>query len=292
MSRQVVTAAGFAVLAAMFWAATLGSASLLPAGFPTVEIVAGRYTVQLALLMVLVMPFRGTKLVRTSRPRLHILRGVTMIVMPITFELAVNRLGAGDALAAVWFAPLFGLAFGYLAMGESLRPASVAIASAATVGAFVASSPTAFASVSGAIAALCSAAAFGAFFTLTRALRGESAATGLFWTAACVAIPAIALLPLAWQPLTARSATALVLMGVLWLLVLLTIDEALRRAPLHLLAPFFLSEILWTRVLFRAPWSRGATAGLVILVVCAVWALVRSSDADNGLSPLRTSAAL
>ncbi|HTE44382.1 MAG TPA: EamA family transporter [Gemmatimonadaceae bacterium] len=292
MTKQTLAAVAFATLAAILWAATLGTASLLPVGFPTVEVVAGRYIVQLVLLTVVVMPFRGTAMVRTTQPKLHILRGLTMFVMPMTFEFAVHRLGATNAFAALWLGPLFGLAFGRFIGGEPVPRGTVLLVAIATVGALVAHSPAALTSVSGALAIVCAAASFGAFLAFTRALRGESAATGLFWTAICVAIPSTMLLPFVWEPVTLRAAAALVLMGGLWLLVLLSIDEALRRAPLRFLAPFLLSEIIWARLLFRAPWTRGAIAGTIVLLVCAAWVLAELSNSERPLAPLRASAIL
>jgi drug/metabolite transporter (DMT)-like permease len=287
--REAYAAAGFATLIGLLWAVTLGAAAALPPGVPTVEIVAGRYLVQLVLLGVCVIPFRGMTVVRASQPRLQLLRGITMLVMPVTFEFAVQRIGAGDAFALIWLAPLFGIVAMRFLTGESVSFASIAIAVIATAAAIVAHGPTRFTSISGLLAELCAAASFGAFFVLTRAVRKDSTATGLIWTAFCVAAPASIVSLIHWQPLGLRAMVGIAAMGVLWLGVLYAVDETLRRAPLALVTPFLLSEVLWLRLLFRAPWTRGALAGTAVVVGCAVVAMMRLLAARGEHAPVLDS---
>jgi drug/metabolite transporter (DMT)-like permease len=286
MKRDAYVAAGYATLIGVLWALTLGAAAALPAGVPTVEIVAGRYLMQLVLLGACVLPFRGTAVVRASLPRLQLARGITMLIMPVTFEIAVQRIGAFDTLALLWLAPLFGIVAVHFLSGESVSRSSIAIAVIATAGALVAHRPTAFASVRGLLAGLCAAASFGAFFALTRALRRDSTATGLIWTALCVAIPASIVSIVQWQPLGLRAIVGIATMGVLWLGVLFAIDETLRRAPLALVTPFLLGEVLWFRLMFHAAWSRGALVGTAVVVLCAVVAMVRLLTASGDHAPV------
>jgi drug/metabolite transporter (DMT)-like permease len=292
--RQALLGAGFATLAGIFWAITVGESTLVASAVPPVEIVAIRYTVQLVLLALLVMPFQGTAMVRTSRPRLHLLRGASMVVMPIAFEVAVHRVGAAEMMSTIWLAPLFGVAFERFTADRvtSRAKGTIVLAVIATIGVLIAHEPAPFTSISGGLGIVVAAAAFGAFFTLTRVLRVERTSTGLFWTAACVALPALILLPFTWQPLTPRLAVGVAVMGVLWLLVLLAIDEALRRAPLRLMTPFFLSEVIWLRLLFRLPWTRGAIAGSFVVSACAAVALAVLLRGDAGMALIPDTATL
>ncbi|HEY4132963.1 MAG TPA: hypothetical protein VGM50_20275 [Gemmatimonadaceae bacterium] len=283
MQRQAWLGAMFATLAGLFWAITVGESTLVSSAVPPVEIVAIRYSAQLLLLAVLVMPFRGTAMLHTEQPRLQLMRGAMMIIMPFFFELAVYRVGAAEMMSTIWLAPLFGVAFERLTSDRQHSGLSVAIAAIATGGVLVAHHPAPFTSISGGIGIVCAAASFGGFFTITRALRTERVSTGLFWTAACVAIPALLILPFAWHPLTLRLFVGVVGMGVLWLLVLLTIDEALRRAPLRLMTPFFLTEVIWLRLLFRLSWSRSAVLGSATILACAAASLVLLARAEKGM---------
>ena len=280
----------FALAAALLWAITLDSSLLLPASFPTIELLAGRYGIQVLLLIVLVLPFRGTALVRTPRPTLQLLRGATMLVMPLAFTLAIRRISIPDAWAAEWAGPLIGAIIARFLLDERASKSAFAIALVATMGAAIARSPSLPQSITGLATILLSALAFGGFLLLTRVLRSERTSTGLFWTAACVFIPSLLLLPINWQPLTLRSATGLALMGSLWLLVLLSIDEALRRAPLALLVPFFLTEIVWERLLFREPWGRGADIGALAIFACAAWCVMYAWRSAGSVEPLAARA--
>jgi drug/metabolite transporter (DMT)-like permease len=278
MRRQVLIAAGFGTLAAVLWALTLGAGQLLPPGFPIFELLSGRYGFQIILLSALLLPTRGTSLMRTARPRTQLLRGLTMLAMPIAFELGLSRVGAGNAWGAIWLGPLFGIVIDRYLSGESTPVSAFLLVMVATVGAILAHGPSVSGTVLGAAVAVCAGLAFGAFLGLTRSLRAERATTGLFWTAVCVTLPSLLFLPMVWVPVTLRTAVGLALMGGLWLLVLLTIDEALRRAPLLLVAPFLLTEIVWARVIYRAPWTRGALVGATFVIICALVKLVRLSS--------------
>jgi drug/metabolite transporter (DMT)-like permease len=273
MSNRVVIGMAFATAAAVLWAVTHASTLLLPAGFPTTEVVWGRYGFQLVLLLLFVTPVRGAALVRTRRPGLQLLRGSTMLVMPAAFTVAVGRMNVADAWAALWLAPLAGMLLARMLGRERASAATWIVAIVATIGAILAHAPHARVSPSGLLAVAIAAAAFGAFLLLTRALRDEAATTGLFWTAAAVFVPTSLLVARAWQPLTGRALVALGAMGALWLLVLAAIDEALRRAPLAVIAPFLLTEIVWERLLLGAPWTGATAAGAVAVIGCAAWAV-------------------
>lgn len=263
----------FALAAALLWAVTLGSSLLLPSSFPTTEILVGRYGVQLMLLLALVLPVRGRALVQTPQPRLQALRGSMMLLMPIAFTVAVGHLALANAWASIWVAPILGVLAARYVFGETLRPSSLVVAIVATLAAIVAHAPVVAVSISGLLAVAVAATSFGAFLALTRELRGDHATTGLFWTAACVCIPAIFFLPHVWQPITPRTGVGIVVMGTLWLAVLFCIDEALRRAPLVLITPCLTSEIVWARLLFRAHWTPAAFASSLVLFGCVAWSL-------------------
>jgi drug/metabolite transporter (DMT)-like permease len=288
-NRQLVGIA-FAAVAAMLLAATLATALLLPPNLSSAETVWGRYAAQLVLLAVFVLPFRGKALVRTERPRLQIVRGLTMLVMPVAFTIATHHMNTMDAWADEWFAPIIGVAVASVAFGERVSAAQLVVVFAATCGAIVAHGLHAGASILALGAAAVSAVAFGMFFVFTRALRAEAATTGLFWTATCVFVPSCIVVAYRWQPLAPRTIVGLAAMGTLWFFVLLTIDEALRRAPLALIAPFLLTEIIWTRLLFRMPWSTGAVLGAAVVIAAAVWSIrAAMSTSDSRLPALELS---
>ena len=275
----------FATIAAVLWGFTIASSALVPPGVSTAQIVWGRYGVQLLILTVLVMPFRGTAMIRATRPGLQVLRGSMMVLMPVAFTLAIRRIGPSEAWAATWIAPLVGVVLGERLTSDKVEPLIWGLVVAATLGAILAHDPGSELLATGLAAAVVSGAAFGAFLVLTRQLGGDGRSTGLFWTAASVFVPVSLVVGHSWQPITLRAAVGLTVMGTLWLLVLLSIDEALRRAPLALIAPFLLTEIIWNRFLFRVPWTIGGVVGSLVVLVSALGCVRVALRTPRGAAP-------
>lgn len=279
--RARLLACGLATAAGLLWALTLGAASIIPPDVPTREIVWGRYGVQLIILAVLFLPQRGRALVRTAHPGRQALRGFMMLGMPVAFSLAVHVLGGARAWAVFWVGPLIGLGLAAVMLHERPTRTASMLALVATGGALLSSGVPQLPSLGGAFEGLLAAATFGVYLALTRSLRMEKAATGLFWTAACVFVPASLVIPFDWVPLTARAVLGITLMGTLWLLVLLAIDEALRRAPLVVILPFLLTEVVWARVLGRVlvgvGWPMVGRLGGLMVLGAAAWVLLRES---------------
>lgn len=269
--REHLLAGALATVAGFLWAVTLEVSRFIPGDVPTREIVWGRYGVQLVILAVIFLPRRGLDLVRTNHPVRQAVRGLMMLLMPVAFTLAVQVLGGSNAWAEFWVGPLIAAGLAVALLHERLPRLALILALVATAGAIFVSGIPQLPSVTGASEGLFAAGTFAVYLVLTRLLRTDKAATGLFWTAACVFIPVSLIVPFNWQPLTARAALAIGAMGVLWLLTLLAIDEALRRAPLGIVLPFLLSEVIWAklleRLLFGAGWPLiGRVAGLAVLV--------------------------
>lgn len=269
--REHLLACALATAAGLLWAITLEVSRLIPPEIPTREIVWGRYGVQLVILAVIFLPSRGLGLVRTEHPVRQAVRGLMMLLMPVAFTLAVQVLGGSSAWSEFWVGPLIALGLAVALLHEQLGRTTVILALVATGGAIFVSGVPELPSVSGASEGLFAAGTFAVYLVLTRLLRTDKAATGLFWTAACVFIPVSFILPFNWQPLNARAAVAIAAMGVLWLLTLLAIDEALRRAPLGIVLPFLLSEVIWAKVLERLLFGMGwpligRVAGVAVIV--------------------------
>jgi drug/metabolite transporter (DMT)-like permease len=277
--RAHLEACVLATAAGLSWALTLEMARLIPAGVPTREIVWGRYGIQLVLLAVIFLPRRGLALVRTSRPGLQALRGLMMLAMPIAFTLAVQVQGSTTAWSQFWVGPLIAVGLAVALLHEDVARPTLLLALVATAGAIFVSGIPQFPSVTGASEGLFAAGTFAVYLVLTRLLRSESAATGLFWTAACVFVPVSFIVPFRWQPLTAMAVLGIATMGVFWLLTLLAIDEALRRAPLGVVLPFLLSEVVWVKVLerllFGTGWPLPGRVAGVIVLAAAVFLVMR-----------------
>lgn len=275
--RQRLMACGFGAVAGLLWALTVAAAQVIPPGVPTREIVWGRYGVQLLILTILYVPRRGLALVRTANLGRQALRGFMMLGMPVAFSMAARAMGGERAWALFWVGPLIGLGLAVVMLRERPMRVTSILALVATGGAILSSGVPPLPSLGAAVEGLIAAATFGVFLVLTRSLRMEKAATGLFWTAACVFVPLSLVVPFKWVPLPARAVLGVILMGSLWLLVLLALDEALRRAPLGVILPFLLTEVVWTRVLAGGGWPMVSRLGALMVLGAAGWVLLAES---------------
>src|SRR3954464_15218249 len=91
------------------------------AGVPGQEVVFVRYGTQLALMLVFCGPRVGTRLYRTRRPVLQVIRSVAMFGMPLLFLAAAARVALNTAWAIFWIAPLLIMALDRRAAGGATR---------------------------------------------------------------------------------------------------------------------------------------------------------------------------
>lgn len=260
------------------WALSSAVARLVPQDMPLQQMVWGRYGVHLLLLLVFVWPRRRASLWRTERPGAQVVRGLMMLAMPALFVLGAVYLPVGDVWAVVWLAPALAAGLGVLKQGE--KP-PIWTWSALTLG--FAGMAIAFDLSSGTLGMLAvllplgSGLAFAVFQVMSRALRAESTSTGVLYTALCVVVP-LTFVPGVLQRPSAEAVVVCVGMGLTWLLVLVSIDEALKRAPLAWVAPFLYSELLWSILIrwlaFDEPMTRRSLAGASLVAVgCLIGAI-------------------
>jgi len=76
-------------------------------------------------------------------------------------------------------------------------------------------------------------------------MRGETAASRLFYTALGVWVPLGLVVPWGWKTPTLRDFAIMASIGILGFLFLLGLDVALDAAPVGRLAPFVLAQPIW-----------------------------------------------
>jgi drug/metabolite transporter (DMT)-like permease len=229
-----------------------------------------RYGTHLLLMLLLWAPGGAARLVRTRRPALHAIRALTMLGMPASFVLAVADMPAGSVMALFWTTPFFALGLAAVWLRERSRWRPWAAAVIAYAGALVILGWPGVIRP-GAVLPLAMAACFALYLVLTRAMRDETPATRLFYTALGVWIPLSLGLPWFWQTPTVRDLAVMMAIGVLGFLVLAALDHALDAAPVGRLAPFVLTQLVGD-VLIRAALTRErptlvTVAGMVVILI-------------------------
>ncbi len=211
------------------------------AGVGVEQLVWTRYGIHLLVMVSILGPLRGTALVRTTRPGLHVIRSLTMLAMPVSYLLASAHLSPRNVLAVFWIAPLL-----LLAMAARRQPRwRLACALAAFTGTVLLLRPG-MGAVSGyAILSIAMAVSFASYIRLTE-ISTDSPSVNLFHSALWVFLALTPRVPFVWQWPEATGWLVMAAVAVLGLLSLYLIDIAVRWGgsaifvPVLYLQPAFL----------------------------------------------------
>ncbi|HAB38066.1 MAG TPA: hypothetical protein DCE52_08740, partial [Rhodobacteraceae bacterium] len=89
-------------------------------GYPLYQIVFVRSVIGLFLTLIIVQLEGGWSILRTSRPWLHTMRGILIVIANMTFFLALAVLPLADATALFFAAPLFITILSIPVLGEKV----------------------------------------------------------------------------------------------------------------------------------------------------------------------------
>lgn len=286
-------AIGLMCLAGLGWSVSTAISRLVPQDMPVQQLVWARYSVHLLVLLLFVWPRQRATLWRTTRPGRQILRGLMMLAMPVLFVAAAARLPGTDVWAVLWLAPVMALALSGLLLGERPRVWQWVAVGLGFVGMAVALDLSTNALRSTLLVLpLGSALAFALFQVITRNLRDEATSTGIFYTALCVVVP-LTLVPGVLQSPSTVAVAVAIGVGLSWLLVLVAIDEALKRASLGVVAPFIYTELVWTiligQLVFGDPVTRRSVAGALLVTAGAAVAAATSLSKNAHMRALPAS---
>ncbi|GGC18273.1 membrane protein [Marivita lacus] len=95
---------------------------MLSDGYPLHQIVFTRTAIGIILSFVMLHLEGGLSLLRTNRPSLHILRGLTLVAANMTFFASLAVLPLGLTTALFFVGPLFITLFSFLFLGEKVGP--------------------------------------------------------------------------------------------------------------------------------------------------------------------------
>ena len=257
-------------MAMLLWPIVEWLALTLSKPYSPFEVVWVRYGVHLVLMLALWTPGGPARLVRTRRPGLHVIRALTMLGMPACFVLAITRMPLDAVMSLFWISPLVAMLLAAMWLGDRPGRRRWTSSAAAYGGVLFVLEPFAVTLRWALILPLLMAACFALYLVLTRLMRGETAASRLFYTALGVWVPLGLVVPWGWKTPTLRDFAIMASIGVLGFLFLLGLDLALDAAPVGRLAPFVLAQPIWIVLIDaivggRAP-ARHVVAGVVIVL--------------------------
>ncbi len=238
-------AIAFVLLAVALFSAMDALSKILAATYDPLEVVWGRYLAILAMLAPLVL--RDPRALATARPRLQLLRGVTVLGAALLFIAGLARLPIADATAIGFAAPLLVTALSIPLLGERVGPRRWAAVSAGFLGVLIVVRPGSGALGWAALLPLLSAACWGLSLVVTRRMRGgDRPLTTLLYSTVIGFAASSTALPLVWQPPGAGAWALMVLMGALSAAGQYLLIAGLARGDASLLAPFSYSQMIWS----------------------------------------------
>lgn len=250
---------------------------VMAAGVPLLVLSWVRYAVHLVLVLALMVPRRGWRVVRSVGPRDQILRGAAMLCATLMFFTTLRYLPQAQATAINFLAPMIVLASAPWVLREPPRLSRWVAAGVAFAGVLIVIRPGGGLPFIGVVSGLLTAFCFAAQYILTRRVARDDPYTSLVWSGAVGTVALTLALPL-----TLPSALPVLreMDGWVWLAMLSTgVSGALghllqiaayRNAPASTLAPFTYLQIISATAVGWLMWGHfpDALTWLGIAVIC------------------------
>lgn len=224
----------------------------LAASYQVPFIVAVRYIINVALMVVMLAPTQGWQLTRTMRPGLVLVRSVCLSGASLTMGLALQRMPVAETTAILFFAPILVVLAARPLLGERIGPVGWAAAIAGFCGVLLIVRPGSGLESLGILLALATAGMNVAYQLLSRVLVStERTITLLFYSVLVGAILFGVTIPWVWN---GRAPNDLEIMAFLSLGVLGVVGHflytaAYRHAAASALAPMNYLQLVWAGLL-------------------------------------------
>lgn len=226
--------------------------------YPTGQIVFARSFFAIFPILAL-MAYQGELRsgLKTSRPRLHALRGVIGVTGMLCWFSALRFIPLPDATAISYAAPLFTTALAALLLGEVVRLYRWSAVFIGLIGVVIVLFPhlNGASDLTGDTALGAGLALVAAFFIalaivqVRRMTATETTASIVFYFSIVGSVVGLATIPFGWQVPDLQGGLMLVLVGLMGGAGQILMTLSFRFAEASLLAPFDYSSMLWTLVI-------------------------------------------
>lgn len=219
---------------------------------PLPLLVWGRYASHLLLMLVLLAPRQGRRLLHAPRPGLQTLRGLLLLGCTGFGFAALSHMPVAETTAIFFTAPLLVALLAGPWLGEKISTGPWLAALAGFAGILLIARPSGALPPGGIALALGGAVCYACYQLLTRQLAAQTPPlTLLFYTALTGTLGASLALPWfwtgIWPPLWIILAT--IALGVLGGSGHLLLIHAFRNAPASFLSPFLYVQLIWATLL-------------------------------------------
>ncbi|MGN6660442.1 MAG: DMT family transporter [Achromobacter mucicolens] len=272
---------GVLLLVLSMWTLSCLDASgkwVMNAGVPLLVLSWVRYAIHRVLVLALVLPARGVRVLRSTKPREQLIRGGSMFLATLMFFTTLSYIPQAEATSINFLAPLLVLSLAPWILKEPARMSRFVAAGIAFVGVLIVIRPGGGLHPVGTIFGLLTACCFTAQFIATRRVAGDDPFTSLIWSGAvgtiCLTLALPFILPPALPVLQALSAfdwMVLISTGITGCVGHLFQIAAYRRAPASTLAPFIYLQIISATSVGWLVWGHfpDPLTWLGIAIICA-----------------------
>ncbi|HZW14720.1 MAG TPA: DMT family transporter [Brevundimonas sp.] len=266
-------------------------AKQLSADYPALQVAWVRYAL-LAAVAALLAQRIGSRSLRPSKPRLQLLRGLTLLGSGVLFILGLGGLGVAEATAVSFVTPALVTALSIPLLGEVVHLRRWTALLIGLAGVMVVLRPGGEAFQPAAVFPLGSAACGALMVILTRRIGSDDPTeTTLLWSAG-IGFLALSTTAVVWfEPMDVRALAIAAAMGGLYAVGQYLLVQAYRQGEASMLAPFSYAQILFATALgvtvFGAVPDAVSLAGMGLIVLGGVYTLYR----EGVLARLRLRAA-
>ena len=277
---------GIILLILSTWALSSLDASgkwIMAAGLPLLVMCWARYMIHLLLVLGIILPTKGIKILKAKRPKDQILRGLIMLFATLSFFSALRYLPQAEATAINFLAPLLVLSVAPWVLKEPPRISRWIAAAVGFLGVMLIIRPSSGLHPLGVVFGLITAVLFATQYIVTRRVAVDDAMTTLIWSGLVGTVLTTLLMPFilpeVW-PIFSTFDTphwfALAATGVFGALGHLLQIQAYQRAPASVLAPFVYLQIISAAGLGWLLWGQfpDALSWVGIGIVCGSGAVI------------------
>ncbi|MBA4285944.1 MAG: EamA/RhaT family transporter [Xanthomonadaceae bacterium] len=241
------------VMAAVFLFACMDtSTKVLTGSYPPPIVIAVRYSVQCLLMLAILAPSQGRRLVQTRRTGMVVLRSACLALASVIMAIAFHRLPVAEATAIVFLSPLLVVLISGTVLKERVGGFGIVAAIAGFAGVLLIARPGAGLDPLGVACALAGAVLIASYQLMSRLLaRTENTIPMLFYTAMIGSLIYGLMFPWFWEGRLpdARQAVLFICTGVAGGLGHFLFTAAHRHAPASVLAPVMYVQLVWAGLL-------------------------------------------
>ncbi len=294
--RRHLVGVALAICAVFAFSILDSLAKHLAQSYPLPMVIWARYFVHVLVMLVLLAPTMGSRLVRTRRPAMQVARGLLLGMSTIFFVTGLSLMPIAEASTIALIAPVLVTLLAVRFLGERAPPGTWWALGVSFAGVVLIVRPGGQVFGLAALLPMASAFCFAVYQMLTRRLAGvDDGLATLFIGALVPAIIATGIVPWFWaMPVSLFDALLFVAMGSVGAIGHLLLVRALERAPASTIAPFayvqVVSALLVGWLFFSDFPDLTALAGMGLIVITGVTLALRQQRAPG--SAASTSAPL